>query len=339
MKTTSGTGKKRRTFAWLMAAVAIALACLAGDAVFFLTSPASSEPAEVVVTIAAGTPLPAVANRLEQRGLVRSAFRFSLLARLQGVARRIKAGEYRLSTGLRPPELLDKLVRGEVVLHQITFPEGFTQRQVASLLESEDLASSQRLLDIATDSGFIQELGIPASSLEGYLFPDTYRFSRNLPEERILRTMVSRFQQHITAADRTRARELGLSLHQVVTLASIVEKETAVAEERPLIAGVFFNRLERRIPLQSDPTVIYGLDSFDGNLTRRHLEMDTPYNTYTRRGLPPGPICNPGAASIEAVLHPASTPYLYFVAKKDGSHHFSATLRDHNAAVARHQKR
>jgi UPF0755 protein len=181
-------------------------------------------------------------------------------------------------------------------------------------------------------------LGAPASTLEGYLFPDTYRFARGLPAERILRRMLARFEQEFRSVQQQSGRQLGLSRHEVVILASLVEKETAVATERPLIAGVFFNRLRRGIPLQSDPTVIYGLERFDGNLTRAHLQADTPYNTYTRQGLPAGPICNPGAAAVRAVLNPASTPYLYFVAKKDGTHQFSSTLAEHNAAVLRHQK-
>jgi UPF0755 protein len=151
--------------------------------------------------------------------------------------------------------------------------------------------------------------------------------------------MVARFVQHFGSDQQERARQLNLTRHQVVTLASIVEKETSVGAERPLIAGVFFNRLKRSIRLQSDPTVIYGIKDFDGNLTREHLKTDTPYNTYTRTGLPFGPICNPGEASIQAVLDPTSSSYLYFVAKKDGTHHFSKRLAEHNAAVRRYQKR
>ena len=261
------------------------------------------------------------------------------MIRFKGAARRIKAGEYQLSTGLRPGELLDKIVRGEVLLHQITFPEGYTLKQMAALLEARGLASTDKFMTAATDPAFVNGLSIPASSLEGYLFPDTYKFARNLSVESILRSFVTRFNQHFGPAQEERARQLGFTRHQVVILASVVEKETAVPEERPLIAGVFLNRLKKRIRLQSDPTVIYGLNKFDGNLTRAHLSTDTPYNTYTRRGLPVGPICNPGAESIQAVLNPATTPYLYFVAKKDGTHHFSTSLAEHNSAVLRHQRR
>jgi UPF0755 protein len=210
---------------------------------------------------------------------------------------------------------------------------------MAELLESLNLARFDQFMATASDPAFVQEFAIPASTLEGYLFPDTYLLARNLPVENILRSFVERFQQHFGPSQEEEAGKLGFNRHQVVILASVVERETAVPEERPLIAGVFLNRLRKRIRLQSDPTVIYGLKDFDGNLTRVHLQTDTPYNTYTRRGLPAGPICNPGAASIEAVLNPASTTYLYFVAKKDGTHHFSTSLSEHNAAVLRHQKR
>jgi UPF0755 protein len=286
-----------------------------------------------------GTSLPALTVMLEEKGVVRNAVKFRWLARLKGAANQIKAGEYQLSTGLRPMELLDKLVRGEIILRQITFPEGYTIRQMAQLLAAQDLANADLFIAAATDADFVHQLGIQASSLEGYLFPDTYRFARGLTAESIVRSMVARFSEHFGPAQEDQARQLGYTRHQVVILASVVEKETAVAAERPLIAGVFMNRLRRRIRLQSDPTVIYGIKDFDGNLTRVHLNTDSPYNTYTRQGLPAGPICNPGAASIEAALNPTPTPYLYFVAKKDGTHHFSATLAEHNAAVLRHQKR
>ena len=215
--------------------------------------------------------------------------------------------------------MLDKIIRGEVLLHQITFPEGYTIKQMAELLDSRGLADGDRFIATATDPAFVHTFNIPASTLEGYLFPDTYQFARGLPVENILGALVKRFNQHFGPIQEEKAEKLGFTRHQVVILASVVEKETAVADERPLIAGVFVNRLKKGIRLQSDPTVIYGLKDFTGNLTKADLEADTPYNTYTRRGLP--------------------TPYLYFVAKKDGTHHFSSTLVEHNAAVLRYQKR
>jgi UPF0755 protein len=331
--------KRSRPLLWLLIAVLLALLYVSIDLLYFLRTPASSDPVEVIVEVPMGSSLPALTVMLEEKGVVRHAAKFRWLARLKGAANQIKAGEYQLSTGLRPMELLDKLVRGEIILHQITFPEGYTIKQMAQLLAAQNLADADLFIAAATDADFVHQLGIQASSLEGYLFPDTYRFARGLTAESIVRSMVARFSEHFGPAQEDQARQLGYTRHQVVILASVVEKETAVAAERPLIAGVFINRLRRRIRLQSDPTVIYGIKDFDGNLTRVHLNTDSPYNTYTRRGLPAGPICNPGAASIEATLNPTPTPYLYFVAKKDGTHHFSATLAEHNAAVLRHQKR
>jgi len=331
--------KRSRPLRWLLLVTAIASLWLMADTFYFIRSPASSEPEAVVIEIPSGMSLRALGNLLQERGLTSSAERFGWLVRFKGAARRIKAGEYQLSTGLRPGEVLDKIVRGEVLLHQITFPEGYTIEQMAELLESRDLAKSDAFIAAANNLAFVQRLKIPAPTLEGYLFPDTYQFARNLPAEKILASLVERFEQHFGPTQEEKAKELGFTTHQVVILASVVEKETAVPDERPLIAGVFLNRLKKGIRLQSDPTVIYGLKNFDGNLTKAHLEADTAYNTYTRRGLPAGPICNPGAASIQAVLNPASTSYLYFVAKKDGTHYFSSTLVEHNAAVLRHQKR
>lgn len=332
--------KRRLNPLWsLILVLVLASAWLVGDMLHFIRTPARSEPAEVVVEVPVGMSVPALSELLHGQGLVRSAGKFRWLVRFKGAARQIKAGEYQLSTGLRPGELLNKIIRGEVRLHQITFPEGYTLKQMAELLEASKLVNAERFIAAATDPPFVRSLDIPATSLEGYLFPDTYRFARGLPVKTLLRSFLTMFNQHFGPVQEEQARKLGFTRHQVVILASVVEKETAAAEERPLIAGVFLNRLRRRVRLQSDPTVIYGLRNFDGNLTRAHLQKDTPYNTYTRRGLPIGPICNPGAASIQAVLNPTSTPYLYFVAKKDGTHHFSTNLVEHNAAVLRHQKR
>ena len=332
--------KRRLSLLWsLFLVLVLASVWLIGDMLHFIKTPASLEPKEVVMEVPVGMSVPALSELLHGQGLVRSAGKFRWLVRFKGAARQIKAGEYQLSTGLRPGELLNKIIRGEVRLHQITFPEGYTLKQMAELLEASNVVNAESFIATANNPHFVHSLGIPATSLEGYLFPDTYRFARGLPVETVLRSFVTMFNQHFGPVQQEQARKLGFTRHQVVILASVVEKETAAAEERPLIAGVFLNRLRKRVRLQSDPTVIYGLKNFDGNLTRAHLQKDTPYNTYTRRGLPIGPICNPGAASIQAVLNPTSTPYLYFVAKKDGTHHFSTNLVEHNAAVLRHQKR
>jgi len=210
---------------------------------------------------------------------------------------------------------------------------------MADLIARESIAPAEKFLALAADPGLAQRLGVTATGLEGYCFPDTYAFIKNTPPETVLRTMVSRFHR-VFAAERAAAGDpsrLGLTDHEVVILASIVEKETARPDERPLIAGTFLNRLHRGIPLASDPTVIYGIPHFNGNLTRSDLESPTPYNTYVRAGLPSGPIANPGRAALRAALDPAPVDYLYFVSRNDGSHQFSRTLEEHNRAVREFQ--
>ncbi|MBN2126167.1 MAG: endolytic transglycosylase MltG, partial [Deltaproteobacteria bacterium] len=225
-----------------------------------------------------------------------------------------------------------------VIAHPVTIPEGLTASQIGALLEEKGLADKGGFLDLIRDPRLIKDYGLRGDSLEGYLYPDTYHFARGIPVQRIIDTMVKRFHELVDPLQ-DRARQVGMELEEVISLASIVEKETGLARERPLIASVFLNRLKRGMRLESDPTVIYGLKDFDGNLTREDLRHNTPYNTYTRRGLPPGPIANPGLDSIRAVLSPAETNYLYFVSKNDGSHHFSATLAEHNRAVVKYQKK
>ncbi|MGB6929020.1 MAG: endolytic transglycosylase MltG, partial [Syntrophobacteria bacterium] len=232
--------KKRLSPLWsLLLVLVLASVWLVGDMLHFIRTPASSEPAEVVMEVPVGTSVQALSDLLYGQGLVRSAGKFRWLVRFKGAARQIKAGEYQLSTGLRPGELLNKIIRGEVRLHQITFPEGYTLKQMAELLEASKLANAERFVAAATDPSLLRSLGIPAASLEGYLFPDTYRFARGLPVETVLRSFVTMFNQHFGPVQEEQARKLGFTRHQVVILASVVEKETAAAEERPLIAGVF----------------------------------------------------------------------------------------------------
>jgi UPF0755 protein len=240
---------------------------------------------------------------------------------------------------MQPLKLLEILKEGRVILHEIRIPEGYNARQVGRLLEEKGLLTQETFTPLIHDPDFIRRLGIDATSLEGYLFPETYYFSKHVQGEEVIETMVSRFKRAIPLEWSQRARELRLTEHQMVTLASIIEKETGVDDERPLISAVFHNRLKRHIPLQSDPTVIYALPDFTGNLTRKHLSRASPYNTYRVKGLPPGPIANPGAKSLEAALYPADVNYLYFVSKNDGSHYFSMTLVEHNRAVQYYQPR
>ncbi len=259
-----------------------------------------------------------------------------LYARMQGSANNIKAGEYELGVGLTARGLLQKLVKGEVVYHQVRILEGWTLRQALDVLHAHPALVAR--LDADDPQALQAALGVDAYP-EGRFFPDTYNFTRGTTDLELLQRAYGLMQQVLDAAWSTRDAGLPYATPQeALIMASIVEKETAVTEERPQIAGVFIRRLQRNMRLQTDPTVIYGLGAaFDGNLTRAHLEGDTPWNTYTREGLPPTPIALPGKASIEASLHPDQSETLYFVARGDGSHYFSATLDEHNRAVDQYQ--
>jgi UPF0755 protein len=304
----------------------------------YMHSPIEQDnPKTAGVHIAPGDNFDAIVNKLQRAGLVKAPLKFEIIARWKGFERSLQAGEYRLSQALTPLELLGELKEGAVVLYSVTIPEGFTIRQVAGRMEKAGLAGARDFLAAATDPELTDSLHIPADTVEGYLFPDTYAFAKSAPPERIIRTMVRQLRRNFPDRWKERARELNFSVHEIITLASIIEKETGAPAERPVIASVFHNRLERNMRLETDPTVIYGLEDFDGNLTREDLRKLTPYNTYRIRGLPPGPIANPGVASLRAALYPADTDYLYFVAKPDRTHHFSETLRAHNKAVRKYQ--
>jgi UPF0755 protein len=279
-----------------------------------------------------------VAGELEKGGLITNKTLFVLWARVKGYGKGVRAGEYSLSPAMAPIQLLEILRKGLVILHAVTIPEGFTRHQIADLLEAKGLADRKHFLELTQDEALLRQYGISGPSLEGYLFPDTYHFSRGTPTLAIIDTMVRRFRQEVTPL-MEQARGTGMKFEDVVILASIVEKETGRPEERPLIASVFLNRLRLGMRLESDPTVIYGMENFKGNLKKGDLMERTPYNTYVIHGLPPGPIANPGLDSIKAVIDPARSDYLYFVSKNDGSHHFSKTLAEHNRAVEVYQKR
>jgi UPF0755 protein len=255
-----------------------------------------------------------------------------------GKAGSLQAGEYALSPAMSYRSLVQTLHQGRVVLHAVLVPEGFTQREIIRRLAEAGLLRAENARALASDPEFVRRLGLSGDSLEGYLFPDTYSFPRGLGARAVLTRLVRRFHE-VWRPLAPKARALGLSRREAVTLASIIEAEAGLDRERPLISAVYHNRLAKGMPLQADPTVIYGLDDFDGNLRRSDLRADTPYNTYTRQGLPPGPICSPGAASLAAAVAPARVDYLYFVATGDGGHHFSATYRQHVNAVNRFQRR
>ncbi len=301
--------------------------------------PAKSAGKEVIVTIPKGASLSQIAGVLEEQGVISSKLVFKIVAMIRGEQRKIQAGEYTLKTGSDAGEVLDQLITGKTLMITVTIPEGYTIFQTAELFRSKGIMSKDAFMACVRDAAFIKELGVEAGSLEGYLFPDTYflRASEREDGKLLVRRMVRRFQEVYDAQVRSRAEAIGWTTNQVVTLASLVEKE-AKPSEHELIAAVFHNRLRQGMPLQSDPTVIYGIKPMGSKITKADLKNDHPYNTYRHRGLPPGPIASPGKASLVAAVNPADVDYLYFVAKNDGTHHFSSNLRDHNNAVNAYQR-
>lgn len=289
--------------------------------------------ASAVVTVAPGDSFTKVASRLQDAGIIRNADGFKLLAWLRGDARQIKPGAYDFGSAATPGRVLDRLVAGDVRRQRLTVPEGFSLREIAARLETEGIGRAETFLQLTHDPDFIASLGITSPSLEGYLFPDTYLFDSGTPEERIIRSMVRQFTNRLAPDVVEGAAKLGLDPHQLVTLASIIQKEAGNRSEMPIISAVFHNRLRRDMPLQADPTVIYGVENYKGTITRKHLQTPTPYNTYRMRGLPLGPIASPGEDALRAAAFPADSDYLFFVARGDGTHTFSRTLGEHNRAV------
>lgn len=309
-----------------------------------LWMPPSGLPASKVVFIKKGMQLKQISKLLDEEGIIRNSHFFVLLATALGKKATIKAGEYEFQSGTPPLGVLDILVKGQAKRHLVTLPEGYTLSQIAQVMEDQKITGRHEFLQKAASPALIISLGVapdpipPGATLEGYLFPETYHLYREMEPEEVIKIMVHQFRKIFGPEQVNRASQIGMSEREVVTLASIIEKETPLPEEKPLVSAVFHNRLTRRMPLQSDPTVIYGIKNFNGNLTKEDLLQPTPYNTYLRLGLPPSPICNPGRDSLLAALNPAPVPYLYFVSRNDGSHHFSSEIEDHNRAVWKFQK-
>jgi UPF0755 protein len=296
--------------------------------------------ADTFVDIPAGTGTAGMAARLAQAGVVQSATMFRAAVWVRGAGRRLQAGEYRFDRAMTATEVVDRIARGDVYLRSITFREGLSIRQMAALFEEKGFGTAASFVAAASNPERIRGLDPQAEDLEGYLFPDTYSLPRRATAETLVARMVGQFARAMTPDLQARARARGLDVRQLVTLASIVEKETGKADERPLVAAVYSNRLKIGMGLQCDPTVIYALERagrYDGNIRKGDLAIDSPYNTYRYAGLPPGPIAAPGKASLEASADPAPAPYLYFVSRNDGSHAFASTLDEHNRNVHRFQ--
>jgi UPF0755 protein len=279
-------------------------------------------------------------KRLTDAGVVPNAIAFRAAVWARKAGRHLQAGEYRFDRAATPMEVVDRIARGDVYLRTITFREGLTIRQMAALFEEKGFGPAEAFVAAASGPDRIRALDPQAPDLEGYLFPNTYALPRRATAETLVDRMVAEFEKVFSTELRARATARGLSVRELVTLASIVEKETGASEERPLVAAVYTNRLRIGMALQCDPTVIYALDRagrYDGNLTRADLHFDSPYNTYRYAGLPPGPIASPGRASLAAAVAPADVPYLYFVSRNDGTHVFATTLDEHNRNVQQYQ--
>lgn len=314
--------------------VVLAILILAGSALlyrFWLEAGPLLNPSRQV-QVRAGEGLRAIALELQAQRVVRSALAFEIFARASGLGRHLQVGEYRFAGGETVAQVLGHLARGEAVYITITVPEGATVHQIAERLDEAGLVCDWRFEQAARNSPLIRALGLTPLGAEGYLFPATYRFAPGATVERILATMLARFYAVLTPQIEARITELGLTTKQLITLASMVEKEAKVPAERPLIAGVFYNRLRLHMPLQSDPTAEYGNPGVPEQAVTA-VHTPSAYNTYTIAGLPPGPIANPGMASIEAALYPTPSDYLYFVARKDGTHIFSRSLKQHDRAI------
>jgi UPF0755 protein len=340
MAASSGARQIRLLFAnVLLGALLVAVTVTSLQLWLFMRLPSSSVKAVRLLDIKPGTDAITIGKLLQVHGVISDAHKFYVLCWLRKSSRKLQAGEYAFQLPSTPLQVLDQLIRGRVVEHRVTIPEGSTVRDVARILGDSGLVSEKSILGLVGDREFIKSLDMEVSSLEGYLFPDTYFFRKPQNAASILRVLVHQFWVHFSDEWVVRAKEAGLNVHKVVILASMVEKEAKVDWERPTIAAVFLNRLAQNMLLQCDPTVVYDLPNFTGPITPADLKRPSPYNTYMNKGLPAGPICNPGLKSLEAVLYPRKVSYLYFVSNNDGTHRFSETLAEHHQAVSRYYEK
>ena len=309
------------------------------DIFIYAGRPANNDHAKKIIVVCRGQGFKTTSKMLHKMGIIKNPFKFKIVTYIKRYDKDIKAGEYLLSSSMSPNRILEIMVSGKVILRKLTIPEGFNLYQIASIVAKAGLGTEKDFLRTARNSSLVCENGIKAETFEGYLFPDTYYFPKNVTPEKIISTMIKRFRSLFTLSLKEQANALGFSIHEIITIASIIEKETGVPFERPIISSVFHNRLKKKMRLESDPTVIYGIKDFDGNIKRKDLTEPTPYNTYKIKGLPPGPIANPGIKSIEAAIYPADTDFLYFVSKRNNTHKFSTGIADHNRAVRKYQLR
>ena len=308
----------------------------------FLEATPSTAHEERIIEIPRGWGPQRIAGLLHERGVVTDAEHFSLFLRWRDAAPGLRAGEYRFWTDQTPDQVLDVLLHATEVTYSVTLAPGLRIEEMAARVEEAGRGSADRYVELARDTDFVAGLGLPLArppeNLEGILVPETYSFSRDADEEAVLRAQVRRFVEIWDEARIARAAEIGMTPYDVVVLASVVEKETAAPSERPLIAGVFHNRLRKGMRLESDPTIIYGLQNYDGNIRRSDIRRPHRWNTYVIPALPPTPIASPGVEAIDAVLHPTETKALFFVSRNDGTHHFSETYAEHARMVRKYQR-
>ncbi len=326
---------KRKSFHAVFLA---ALACLMIFWFFlYIHQPVNITSSVATVRIPLGARFFKVVDKLEKAGLVHNKPFFYILVLTKGAAGHLRAGEYEFSRNMTPLAIVNKLLRGDIKICKVTIPEDLNLKEIAARLADLRLVDEKRFLALTTDSIFLRSLDIDGNSAEGFLYPDTYFFDPSTSPEQIIRRMVNQFHKVVSPEISSKARQMGMTMNELVTLASLIGKETGYSEEKPLIAAVFYNRLRKGMRLQSDPTAVYHMAPFEGKITHRHLLLHSPYNTYRIDGLPPGPIANPGKDSLEAAVNPAKVDYLYFVSNSNGSHQFSTTLKEHNQAVVRYR--
>ena len=332
----------KRAFGLLVLVAIVAAGGAAGMAWTRLKTPFKGYASpEQFLEIPTGAGAAEIRQRLLDAGLVQDALTLRLALRYTGASRDLKAGEYRFDRPMTAVEVVEKIARGDVYGQRITFPEGLTIRDMAMVYESRGLGRARDFIAASRNTALIQDLDPAATDLEGYLFPDTYTVGRTVDAGKLIEKMVAGFRG-VFPANAPQPGDQPLTARQIVTLASLIEKETGKAEERPLVSAVYRNRLRIKMAMQADPTVVYALQKagkYDGNIRKEDLAINSPYNTYRYPGLPPGPIASPGKASIDAALNPADAPFLFFVSRNDGSHVFATTLTEHNRNVQEFQVR
>ena len=324
----------RKLFLVILGVAGLALEVVR-DGIFFFSAN-SPDPALKIVVVEPG-PFGKTAEMLFKEGLLRDPRRFYYIARLMRVSSNVKVGEYEVRLNMSPYELLKVLISGKSVLHAVSIPEGYNIDQIADDLAAKNLVSKREFISLARDKHMARLLGLDEDTLEGYLYPETYSFTHFTGDRVILKTMVDKFKEVYNREIKFGADKQHMSMHEVVVLGSIIEKETGAPEERATISSVFHNRLNIGMKLQSDPTVIYGKKGDKTNITKKDLVTPSAYNTYTLKGLPVGPICNPGKDAMLAAIEPADTKYLYFVSKNNGTHTFSKTYDEHRHSVVKYQ--